>query len=145
MIVLLRIPTFVRAHQREIAMASAALAIVIALGLVAARYVRWRAQGSAAEPIQAELGKVVDKVRRHVLLPQGEEPTIAVVSDIGPLRSQPFFAEARLGDYVLVYPKARRAVLYDPQADLVVNMAPLADGAAAPPSVAATTTVNLKP
>ena len=54
-----------------------------------------------------------------------EEPTIATVSNIEALRSQPFFANAKNGDRVLIYVNARKAVLYDPVNNKIVEATPI--------------------
>ena len=69
---------------------------------------------------------LIEKVGRLVDLPSGETPTIATVTDLAPLASQPFFAKAKVGDKVLIYVKANKAILYDPQTDKVLEIAPLA-------------------
>ena len=73
----------------------------------------------------AKLNEVIEKVGRLVVLPQGEQPTLATVSDPAQLQNQPFFKSAKKGDIVLVYINARRAILYDPVADKVIDIAPL--------------------
>ena len=59
-----------------------------------------------AETLVAKIGKLIH-------LPDNEEPTIATVSDMEKLKDKPFFKDAKVGDKVLLYPKAKRAVLYD--------------------------------
>lgn len=73
----------------------------------------------------AKLSEVLEKVGKLVVLPQGEQPTLATVSDPSQLQNQPFFKSAKKGDIVLVYINARRAILYDPVADKVIDIAPL--------------------
>lgn len=68
---------------------------------------------------------VVEQVSRLVLLPTGEQPTLATISDASKLRGQPFFAGAVNGDKVLVYNKAGKAILYRPSLNKIVEMAPL--------------------
>lgn len=67
---------------------------------------------------------IVSEVSKLTILPE-EEPTIASVSDPEKLKSQPFFAGAKLGDKVLIYPKAQKAILYDPDKKVIINIAPL--------------------
>jgi hypothetical protein len=69
--------------------------------------------------------ELVKKVSAHVLLPQGEQPTVAKVSDVSKLASQTFFAGAQNGDQVLIYAKAKKAILYRPSVDRVVNISSL--------------------
>lgn len=81
---------------------------------------------TAAVASANELKEVVAKVGRLVILPEGEEPTLATVAEPDKLRDQPFFAKAKKGDKVLVYNKAQRAILYDPVQDKIVEIAPIA-------------------
>lgn len=68
---------------------------------------------------------LIERVGKLVFLPTGETPTIATVSDLEMLKDQPFFAEAKKGDKVLIYTNAKKAILYDPVANKIVNMATL--------------------
>lgn len=74
---------------------------------------------------KAERQVLLEKVSKHVLLPEGEDPTIATVSDVSKLSNQAFFAKAANGDKVLIYSKARKAILYRPITDKVIEIAPL--------------------
>src|SRR6185295_10118841 len=74
---------------------------------------------------EGEIEKVVAKVSKLILLPEDEKPTLATVTDPGPLRDQPFFAKAKSGDQVLLYAGARKAILYDPVANKIVEVASL--------------------
>ncbi len=74
---------------------------------------------------QAEVKSLIGKVGRIAVLPSDETPTIATVSDPEALRDQAFFADAKKGDKVLIYSNAKKAFLYDPVADKIVNIAPL--------------------
>jgi hypothetical protein len=68
---------------------------------------------------------VVAHIGKLILLPDGEQPTVATVSNLDPLKGQSFFAHARVGDVVLMYAKAKKAFLYDPKADQVIEVAPI--------------------
>lgn len=70
---------------------------------------------------------LVEKVGDLIILPKDETPTIATVNDLEKLKSQPFFANAELGDKVLIYAKAKKAILYRPSRNLIVELAPLSD------------------
>lgn len=72
-----------------------------------------------------QLKEVIEKVGKLVVLPQNEQPTLATVSDPSQLQNQPFFKSAKKGDQVLVYINARRAILYDPVANKIIDIAPL--------------------
>jgi len=74
---------------------------------------------------QEEVAAVVAQVGRLIVLPEGETPTVATVSDAERLKGQPFFSQAKNGDKVLIYTTARKAVLYSPEQDKIVEVAPL--------------------
>lgn len=74
---------------------------------------------------QSETSALVAKVGKLVELPSGEAPTIATVSDVSKLSGQTFFESAKNGDKVLIYSKAKKAILYRPSTNKVVNVAPL--------------------
>ena len=81
------------------------------------------------EKAREENLKLVEQVGQLVVLPEGEEPTIATVTDPSKLADQPFFANARTGDKVLIYQTAARAILYRPADNKVIEIAPLTLGA----------------
>lgn len=68
---------------------------------------------------------LIERVSKLIVLPTDEQPTIATVSDPEQLRGQPFFSRAKRGDKVLIYTNARKAILYDPAANKIVEVAPL--------------------
>ena len=74
----------------------------------------------------------MNRVGKLIVLPEGEQPTVATVSDAESLREQPFFAQAKNGYKVLIYTNARKAILYDPLSNKIVDVAPLNIGETAP-------------
>jgi len=91
----------------------------------AAAYFYNQLQVDPTTQVQEEVDQLVERVGKLFLLPEDERPTVATVSDIERLRDQPFFARAKNGDRVLIYTNARRAILYDPVANKIVEVAPL--------------------
>ncbi len=77
------------------------------------------------EAVQLEINTLIERVGKLIVLPQGEEPTVATVSDPEKLKDQVFFANAKVGDKVLIYTKARKAYLYDPEGDILLEVAPI--------------------
>ena len=72
-----------------------------------------------------EANDLVQKVGMLIELPKGEQPTIATVSDVKKLSGDPFFANAKNGDKLLVYTAAKEAILYDPTANKIVAVGPV--------------------
>jgi len=74
---------------------------------------------------QQDTKSLVAAVAQLIVLPEGEEPTIATVTDLEKLKDQPFFANAKIGDKVLIWSQAKKVILYDPVANKIVEVAPL--------------------
>ena len=81
------------------------------------------------EVAQAENKKIIDMVGKLLLLPEGEDPTIATVTDPAKLKAeQAFFAKALDGDKVLIYTRALKAIMYRPSTNKIIEVAPLVIG-----------------
>ena len=74
---------------------------------------------------KAATAQLVDDVSQLTNLPAGETPTVATVSDASKLKNQAFFANAQNGDKVLIYTQAKRAILYRPSTNKVIEIAPI--------------------
>lgn len=82
---------------------------------------------------QEENEKVIAAVGKLVLLPEGEAPTIATVTDPDKLKAeQAFFAKAATGDKVLIYTRALKAIMYRPTENKIIEIAPLVIGSPTP-------------
>ena len=75
--------------------------------------------------VQKDTQDLLAKVARIYLIPTGEEPTIATVSDPIALKNQSFFTQSQKGDKVLIFTKAGRAVLYRPSMDKIIEAIPI--------------------
>lgn len=98
--------------------------LVIILGLTSAHFYK-KSNSTIDKLSQAEIKSLVEKVGKIAVLPEGEIPTIATVSDPEALKDQAFFADAKKGDKVLIYSNAKKAFLYSPSQDKIVNIDPL--------------------
>ncbi len=92
-------------------------------------FVQWQKEKARSvnptELAKKEAKELVAKVGKYMDLPVGEDPTVARVSDANKLASQPFFTKAKNGDQVLIYQQAKLAILYDPKANRILNVAPV--------------------
>lgn len=75
---------------------------------------------------QEETADLVKKVGKLISLPADETPSVATVTDKEKLKDQPFFAQSENGDKVLIYTKAKKAILYRPSTDRIVEVMPIA-------------------
>lgn len=72
-----------------------------------------------------EAQELIEKVGQLVDLPKDETPTVATITDVEKLKDQSFFAKAENGDRVLIYNQIKRAILYRPSANKVIEVAPV--------------------
>lgn len=104
------------------------LAVLLLILLTTTWYFYHRASDLEKNPqkvVQEETERIVEKVSRLMVLPEGEVPTIATVSNPEKLKDQVFFTNAKTGQKLLIYTQAKKAILYDPQTDKIVEVAPL--------------------
>lgn len=72
----------------------------------------------------AKAKEIVEKVRRHMQIPTDPEPTVATIVDVDALKSQnDFYKNAKNGDYLVVTPV--RAILFDPENDIIIDVVPV--------------------
>ena len=71
-----------------------------------------------------EIESLKKEISDKIMVPEGETPTIATVTDISKLESQPFFRLAQNGDKFVIYGSTRMAILYRPSTHKIVNVAP---------------------
>lgn len=110
-------------------------AIVTILAIASAGYFYSEVRKLKQDPqltAQEEATELVWKVSKLLLLPEGETPTVATVADPEALKDQAFFAKAQKGDKVLIYPQAKKAVLYSVSMNKVIDVAPLNINQSAP-------------
>lgn len=107
---------------------STILAVLLVIATGSAAYFYQQLAGLKTNPqkiAQEEAADLVNRLGKLIVLPEGEQPTIATVNDLGPLKSQPFFTKAKLGDKVFIFTQAKKAILYDSVNNRIVEIAPL--------------------
>jgi hypothetical protein len=102
------------------------LVTIVALALAGYFYSQIRSLKQDPQALaQKEVAEMVAKVGKLLVLPVGETPTLATVSDPEALKDQAFFAGAQKGDKVLIYAGAKKAILYSVTLNKVIDVAPL--------------------
>jgi hypothetical protein len=68
--------------------------------------------------------QIVEKVKKHILLSTDVEPTVATIVDVDTLKARnEFYKNAKNGDHLVVTPT--RAILYDPDKDIILDVVPV--------------------
>lgn len=80
-----------------------------------------QAQNTYPSP-PADAKKIIESASKLMKLPQGEEPTVATITDINKLKDQPIFQNAQNGDKILLYPKAKKVIIYNPNDNLIEDV-----------------------
>ena len=99
--------------------------VFVLIGLSAYFRYKFRASSISANgstQVQSETGAYIAKISKFMLLPVGENPTIATVTDKDKISGQPFFANAQNGDKVFLYTQAQKAILYRPAENKVIEV-----------------------
>ena len=102
------------------------MVVVLVLAVLGSLYTAYYFY-TKAQPTQADESaeEVIEAVGKLMVLPEGEMPTVATVSNPEKVKEQPFFANAKEGYKVLIYVQARKAILYDPKKNRIVEVASL--------------------
>ncbi len=121
-------------HTKESNRGMIAIIIIVVVLLIAAvssgvyfyiQYQNAKTTTSSSTKSASEVADLIKKVGDLMVLPTGENPTVATVSDVSKLKGQTFFAQAHNGDKVLIYQKARKAILYSPTLNKIVEYGPI--------------------
>ena len=119
---------------KYIGIAAGAILIVAFVGFLGYRYYLAQKELAAlksggiianSEQAQEEVKKTIAAVDKLLVLPNDEQPTVATVSDVDKLKNQPFFTNAQNGDKVLIYSNAKKAILYRPSVNKIIEIAPV--------------------
>lgn len=108
------------------------VSLILILAIGTSIYFYKKANSNPQEDAAKELVRITNMVSKHMVLPPNESPTMATVSDPEKLKDQPFFANAKKGDKVLIFSESRKAILFDPVADKIIEVAPINSTAGAP-------------
>lgn len=98
------------------------LSTLLFVALCAAGYFYYQYQQSPRVADAKEMAELKERVGSFFMLPEGEEPTLATVTDREKLADQPFFQRAENGDKVLIYSASGRAILYRPSTQKIVDV-----------------------
>ena len=102
--------------------------MIISAGLLVSNIVLFKKINAIKNPnanSEVELKKVVADVGKYIVLPEGETPTLATVSDPEKLKDQKFFVNSEAGDKVLIYQVSQKAILWRPSTKKIIEISAL--------------------
>ena len=98
------------------------LGMLLCIALAIAGYFYYQYRHSAQVADAKEIADLSQEIGQFMILPDGETPTLATVTDREKLAEQPFFQKAENGDKVLIYSQNGRAILYRPSQKKIVDV-----------------------
>ena len=69
--------------------------------------------------------KLVEEMGKLIDLPTGEQPTIVTITDTTKLAGQELFQKTQNGDVILIYAAAKKAYLYRPSTNKILDVQPI--------------------
>jgi len=125
----MKLPSLKGLKSKNIFLPIAIIIVAIALLTAIFFYNKYqKAQKMLTNPSEVtkdQVQELIDKVGKLIELPTGEAPTIATVSDKTKLAGQPFFVKTENGDKVLIYSQAKKAILYRPSSNKIIEVSPI--------------------
>lgn len=103
--------------------------LVVVIGAAVFFYGEWQRYRddpveAQEDQIQRDVNKVVRKVGKLMFLPEDEVPSLVTVDNKDEINeNQEFFRLTEDGDKMLIYRQARKAILYRPKINKIVNVA----------------------
>jgi hypothetical protein len=86
---------------------------------------------TSTTPVTTDDKAVIDKVAKHMILPN-ETPKVVTIENVENLaREQVFFTKAKNGDKLIIY--AQKVILYDSVLDKIIDMAQIRLGGSPTP------------
>jgi hypothetical protein len=98
------------------------LGMLLCIALTVAGYFYYQFRHSKEVADAKEIADLSQEIGQFMILPEGETPTLATVTDREKLAEQPFFQKAENGDKVLIYSQTGRAILYRPSQKKIVDV-----------------------
>lgn len=74
---------------------------------------------------QEEVNRVVKIVGQLISLPNDETPVLATIKDREKIKDQPFFSNAQNDDVILIYTKAKKAIVFREKDKKIINVGPI--------------------
>jgi hypothetical protein len=91
---------------------------IIILGVVMLLFISANSQKDPLEQTKKEAESVKKQFSKHIILPENEQIDIRKITN---KMEDPFFKDAEVGDYLIIFYKNRIAYIYSIDKDIIVN------------------------
>jgi hypothetical protein len=113
-------------NRKKLTLILLSAVIVLLLAIIGVLYWKYQqASGNEVTKNKETSQRIIDKVANLYMVPDGEDPTVALIQDKEKLGNQEFFKKAQNGDYLLVYQKDKIALVYREKDNKLVNVGPV--------------------
>lgn len=109
-------------REKSLLPAVMVLSTLLLIALSVAGYFYYQYRHSAQVADAKEIADLSQEIGAVMMLPEGEVPTLATVTDREKLAEQAFFEKAENGDKVLIYSQSGRAILYRPSIKKIIDV-----------------------
>lgn len=77
--------------------------------------------------VLADEHAIIEAIGKLIRLPSDETPQLISISAINleQLKNQSFFKDAKEGDVLVIYSQNKKAILFDPKANIILDTAPI--------------------
>ena len=117
-----------KTNGRSVLKTLAILALIAGIGFLGYKYKQANDTigrlSNPTEQASEEAQSIAQEVSQFFELPN-ETPSVATVVDATKLQDQSFFSKAQNGDKVLIFPQAKKAILYRQQSKKIIEVAPI--------------------
>ena len=73
-----------------------------------------------------ETEKVLSRISELLVVPNDTNPLVATIINVEELQAQQlFYQNAKNGDILIIYPTVQKAIIYNPQENILVNVGPV--------------------
>lgn len=119
-----------RAYRKIIVVTLIVALGAVALGATAVAGYYYKQSKQAQPSVETAATKaspqdIVQRVGALYKLPDAEEPTVAQIQHQDKLKDQAFFSNAQDGDSILIYAKAKLAIIYRQSTNKIINIGPV--------------------
>jgi cytoskeletal protein RodZ len=125
----------VKKKRRKFFRLSTLIIVILLVGLAGGAYYSYTKYNETKKEVeklstvqgQQELSKtqtqqLLGEMRNIIVLPDGEDPVVATITDVELLKGKEFYKDAQNDDRVVVFANAKKAYIYRPSTKTIVNV-----------------------